>query len=326
MSENSLVIFSRGAQLLAEADTVQKTKELKDLALTATDWAKRKGMGEETIQYCRSYALEAERKMGEMLLATERAKGGQPYQKKSTSNSTLPVEPALHDLGISKRESSEAQQLATLPKEEFEAVKEGKKTRSAVKRDYKRKTVKKTLDDIAKAAPETPTGKFDLLVIDPPWPVEKIERDVRPNQVADLDYPTMSVEKIFNLELISDFAAKDCHVFLWTTQKMLPVAFQALDKWDLRYVVTFVWHKPGGFQPIGLPQFNCEFCVYARKGKPEFIDAKNFFTCFEAARGKHSEKPEEFYALLRRVTAGRRLDCFNRRKIDGFIGWGKEAK
>ena len=75
MAENSLIIFSKGSQMLMEATTIQKAKELKDLALTAKDWAKRKNLGNEAIQYCRSYALEAERKMGEMLKDTERAKG-----------------------------------------------------------------------------------------------------------------------------------------------------------------------------------------------------------------------------------------------------------
>lgn len=61
--------------MLSEANTIQQTKELKSLFLTAADWAKRKGMGDEAIKYAKSYALEAERKMGEMLRETERAKG-----------------------------------------------------------------------------------------------------------------------------------------------------------------------------------------------------------------------------------------------------------
>lgn len=42
----SLAVMSRAAEMLAEATTIQKAKELKDLALTAADWAKRKKMGE----------------------------------------------------------------------------------------------------------------------------------------------------------------------------------------------------------------------------------------------------------------------------------------
>jgi N6-adenosine-specific RNA methylase IME4 len=213
-----------------------------------------------------------------------------------------------------------AQLLETAP-EQAAAILSGERSMPDVVREIKRTAVVEQLTSVAAVEAKAARGVYDVLVIDPPWPMEKIERDVRPNQSA-FDYPTMQETELRDLALP---AADDCHVWLWTTHKFLPMAFRLLAAWDLKYVCTFVWHKPGGFQPIGLPQYNAEFALYARRGTPTFIDTKAFSTCFAAPRGAHSEKPEAFYELVRRTTAGRRLDMFNRRAIDGFDGWGKEA-
>jgi len=196
------------------------------------------------------------------------------------------------------------------------------KAHSDIVREEKRAEVVAKLEDIEVREAKAAEGVYDVIVIDPPWPMQKIERDVAPNQV-ELDYPTMDEGELAALEVP---CANDTHVWVWTTHKFLPMALRLLDAWDLKYVCCFTWHKPGGFQPFGLPQYNCEFALYARKGSPSFIDTKAFPVCFDAPRGKHSEKPEEFYDVVRRVTAGRRLDMFNRRSIEGFDTWGNEAE
>lgn len=179
---------------------------------------------------------------------------------------------------------------------------------------------------VARREAKVPTGLFETIVIDPPWPMQKIERDVRPNQVS-FDYPVMTEEEISAFGLgIEYLMAEDCHMFMWTTHKFLPMALRILEKWDFRYVLTMVWHKPGGFQPIGLPQYNCEFVLYARRGKPSFADTKAFPCCFEAPRREHSRKPDEFYETIARVTAGTRLDIFSRGAHEGFARYGNESE
>ncbi|HKF94378.1 MAG TPA: MT-A70 family methyltransferase, partial [Gammaproteobacteria bacterium] len=110
-----------------------------------------------------------------------------------------------------------------------------------------------------------------------------------------------------------------CHVWVWTTHMFMPLAFSLLEQWSLRYVCTFVWHKKGGFQPLNRPQYNCEFALYATYGCPRFTITKAFKTGFKAPRGGHSVKPDFFYATVRRVTEGRRLDLFARRTISESI-------
>jgi N6-adenosine-specific RNA methylase IME4 len=222
---------------------------------------------------------------------------------------------------ISERKLKQVRTVATQAPDVLRDIQQGRTTLAEAVREIKRAAVVQQLTDVVAVEAKAALGVYDVLVIDPPWPMEKIERDVAPNQVA-FDYPTMSEDDLRTLALPM---ADDCHVWLWTTHKFLPMAFRLLDAWGLKYVCAFVWHKPGGFQPFGLPQYNCEFALYARRGTPSFVDTKAFFTCFDAPRGAHSEKPEAFYDVLRRVTAGRRLDMFNRRRLEGFDGWGKEA-
>jgi N6-adenosine-specific RNA methylase IME4/ParB-like chromosome segregation protein Spo0J len=169
-----------------------------------------------------------------------------------------------------------------------------------------------------------PAGKYHCIVIDPPWEMQKIEREVAKNQVA-FEYPTMNEAELAEFP-VADMAGDDCHLFCWTTHKHLPQCLRLLDVWGFKYVCTFVWHKSGGFQPYGLPQYNCEFVIYGRKGAPQFVDTKDFFCCFEGKRREHSRKPDEFYGVIRRVTQEPRIDVFSREPRPGFAQFGNEAE
>ena len=269
------------------------------------DWtsariAKEHGVFEKTV-----------RRAGKVADAVDKLKGISPDIEQRVASGLAPARAAV---------VKAAAILEKSPQRAKEII-EGKAKLPDVIREEKRAEVVAKLENVKARKAKELAGQYDVIVIDPPWPMEKIERDVRPNQ-AEFDYPTMTEGELANLQMPT---ADACHLWLWTTQRFLPMSLRILDAWGFRYVCTFVWHKPGGFQPIGLPQYNCEFALYAKRGSPQFIDTKAFSTCFEAARGKHSEKPEAFYDIVRRVTAGRRVDMFNRRAIEGFDTWGKEA-
>ena len=206
--------------------------------------------------------------------------------------------------------------------EEAELLAEAKKRKEAEEMRAKRREENRAArQQLIANPPPLPTGEYRTIVIDPPWPMTKIKREVRPNQEG-FDYPTMSVEEIGAMPLP---LADDAFVFLWTTQKYLPDAFTIMESWGLKYRFTMVWHKNGGIQPYNCAQFNGEFVLVGSKGAPIFADLKAFNIVFYASRSGHSVKPEEFYDLVRRVTLAPRLDMFSRREIDGFDVWGNEV-
>lgn len=262
--------------------------------------------------------LEAEARERQIALAGTRRDLDQKIDQGRAPQAT---EQAARLLGTNRQYVSDAKKLAVEAPDLLDKVRAGTMTIPEAKREVRRETLINHLEAVETQEAKAISGVYDVIVIDPPWPMRKIERDERPNQ-SEFDYPTMTEDELACLEIPG---ASDCHVWVWTTHKFLPMALRLLERWGLRYVCAFVWHKPGGFQPYGLPQFNCEFAIYAHKGAPQFFDTKAFNTCFEAPRGAHSEKPEAFYETVRRVTAGRRLDMFGRRAIAGFDSWGKES-
>ena len=239
-----------------------------------------------------------------------------PLEKKIRASTA-----AAREARVSVRKVKQAQVLRKTDPKLAAKVKAGELSLANATREVVRAEVRERVEGVVALEAKASAGVYDVVVVDPPWPTEKIARDERPQQ-AGLDYPTMTLDQIRDLVLpVADAA----HVWLWTPHRFLPDAILLLEAWQLRYVCAFVWHKPGGFQPLGLPQLNCEFALYARRGSPPFLETTAFPVCFDAPRREHSAKPDHFYDVVRRVTGGRRLDMFNRRKIEGFDGWGKEA-
>lgn len=256
--------------------------------------------------------LFAEAKMGELLPPPSFQQG---KDGKISGQKTLPK-------GMTWKQSHYAQQLAKHQEIIELIIKEALDQQEVPRRAEAFRKIDALKRKQAQDRVILPKGQYKTIVIDPAWPIQKIYRDrIKQGYVLDYAGKPMSIEAIKEMNLP---AADNCHLFLWTIQKFLPISFEVLDAWKFKYILTMVWYKDGGFQPFGLPQYNCEFALYGRKGTPEFIDTKNFFCCFTGKRRGHSRKPKEFYDTIRRVTAAPRIDIFSRGKIDGFETWGDE--
>ena len=47
---------------------------------------------------------------------------------------------------------------------------------------------------------------------------------------------------------------------------------------SLKYMCMMVWHKPNGPNPFGCPTYNMEPILVAKRGRPQFLDTKDFRT------------------------------------------------
>lgn len=129
-----VVSMNRARLALAEAQTIQQTKRIVDAAAAAEIYAKRQKLGEEASDMALSIKVEALRKLGEMLHASDKASGTRGIVQTGMRGTggtepEPPVDaPTLADLGLTKKESAVAQKLADLPDDEFEKVRAGQVT------------------------------------------------------------------------------------------------------------------------------------------------------------------------------------------------------
>lgn len=118
MSATALVRYDAMCTAIAAAYAVDEVKDIRDKALALERYAAQARNVEAERQAC-EIRLRAERRAGQLLRETEKAKGGRPTE---TGNTVLPVSDrsTLDDLGVSKKQSSDWQKLATVPDNDFE--------------------------------------------------------------------------------------------------------------------------------------------------------------------------------------------------------------
>jgi hypothetical protein len=115
---NELVLYDAMRRAIDACLAVDEVKDIRDRAMALALYSKQ-AQNHEAERRAVEIRVRAERKAGELLLVMAKATGGKPYQEAYWSES--PTSKTLAEMGISKDQSSEWQDLAKIPIERFEA-------------------------------------------------------------------------------------------------------------------------------------------------------------------------------------------------------------
>jgi len=171
--------------------------------------------------------------------------------------------------------------------------------------------------------------KYKTIVIDPPWqygagyPAPPNRPNCNPGVPKPMPYKTMTLDEIKALPL-RDYAAENCELYLWTTQKYLPYSFDVLKAWGWKYCQTLLWcKKPRGTGQGGVYCPTNEFLILGRRGKMPKVKRLDS-TWWQI--NCHSRKPEFLQDMIENVSESPRLEIFARRKREGWDVFGNEVE
>ena len=322
--------LKRTRKEIAAIQTVEELVERRNKQLTIAQYL---GKSKEERAKCNEHAVDAvfcEIEMGSRFEALDKAKPG-PGKDRGDVAPNSKYQRELDTNGIDRTAAYRWRTMSLCPDEDllayFAKAQDSDKyiNSHAVYRIGQKHRPAKVVP-VRKLEPNT----YHCLVVDPPWVMQKIEREERPNQ-AGFDYPPMTEDELTDPEnekwggsAPSIIAAADCHLYLWTTHKHLPVAFRLAEAWGFKYECLMTWVKNVGFTPFSWMR-STEHILFCRKGSLPLLKL-GLRLDFNAKVREHSRKPDEFYDIVKQASPGPRVDVFSRERRIDFDQWGNQTK
>jgi len=319
-----LMLLGRAHRALAEAKSIDEVKDLRDKAIVVKAYAKKAQLSHEILLDAAAIKLGVERKLGQMLAKLKIADSSLGNQHTGnldrSQKETSPIQ--LKDLGLTKSDSSRAQQIARLPASVFNRfLADNLKAKREPTTNALLRLVKQSTNGNGKSL-STPAGDtvtslqdlidagrtFPTIYPDPPWPY----KNESSRAAAKNHYPTMSLDAICP-EPVAAVAAGNSHLHLLTTNSFLQEAFAVIEAWGFVYKSCFVWVKP----QIGMGNYwrvSQEFLLFATSGRLAFRDNSQR-SWIECDRTVHSRKPAVVRDLVEKVSPGPYLEMYGREEL-----------
>ncbi len=160
--------------------------------------------------------------------------------------------------------------------------------------------------------------KYKTILADPPWKYGKGF-----GYGAGEYYPLMTIEEIVGLNIGNRIADENCHLYLWCPNSMLQQGLDVMKGWGFVFKTVITWRKHRsifGYYFKG----QSEQLLFGVRGKLPPQDRCQT-TIIEGKIRKHSQKPNEQFEVIEKVSPKPRIELFARERRKGWDAWGNEV-
>ena len=174
-----------------------------------------------------------------------------------------------------------------------------------------------------------PTGQYQTIYIDPPWPYEDRINDS--TRGSSNYYPSLSVKQIKELD-VDSLASDNCLLWVWFTKLFRRWGEEIIESWGFIPKTEWIWAKTtadGSKIRGGMGYYNRmahEYLMLGTRGSARPLNGRREPSVIPAAREEHSKKPDVFYELVERNSEEPRLELFARSTRDNWYSWGNEVR
>jgi N6-adenosine-specific RNA methylase IME4 len=168
--------------------------------------------------------------------------------------------------------------------------------------------------------------RYAVILADPPWPFRTYSRKGK-GRSAEAHFPSMPVADIAALP-VSDWAARDAVLYLWSTVPCLTAALTVMAAWGFEYKSAFVWIKEScgtGYWARNRHE-HLLIGVCGSKLCPRFRGIEVEDSVIVGQQREHSRKPDRAVEIIERYHPGAtKLELFARETRPGWDAWGDQV-
>lgn len=337
-----LTQYESAKRMLAQAVRVDEVLHVRDVAQQIHLYgmqAKDRGIQADAMEL----RERAERRLGVLLAGAREAgqisSGGRPSKEPKTSSEEEQVF-TLAEVGIDRKLSMKAQQLAKVEETVFEAgiarARE-KIVSGGAALVNPQKDVSTAGKKAARAEKEArlgakqralPVAKFGVILTDDEWSLDAWSEDGL-GKSASNHYPVSSLDELKQRDVAS-LAAHDCVLFMWTTVPHLDQALELMAHRGFTYKSNCIWKKLYAGDGRGTGYWfwvDHEILLVGTRGRPPApAPGMQWRSVIEAPVGAHSEKPAIFHELIEAYFPNLpKVELNARARRAGWVCWGYEA-